>query len=68
MLCMRNSSSLISTLFILPEVKDFSKLKDYDIINSGRLSEAEISDSLYELTMNFRDLLFRSGFRYIKNV
>ena len=30
----------------MPEVKDFSKLKDCDILNLDRLSEPEISDSL----------------------
>jgi hypothetical protein len=42
MLCMRNNSSLILILFILPEVEDFSNLKPFDIINSGRSSDPEV--------------------------
>ena len=56
-------SSLIFDPFNLPEVKDFSNLKPCDILNSGRLNEPEISDSVYELTMNYRYLPYSSGFR-----
>lgn len=46
MLRMLTYSSLILILFILPEVKDFGNPKRCDIINSGRSSESQISDSL----------------------
>ena len=43
---MRSNPSLILILFILPEVKDFSNLKPCDIIDSGRLIEPGISETL----------------------
>lgn len=43
------NSSLISALFIFPEVKHTSKLKNCDIINSAKSSEPVLSDSLSQI-------------------
>ena len=48
------NSSLILILFILPEVKDFSNRKPCDIINLGRSSEPETSDSVSQGVIVFR--------------
>ena len=48
---MLTNSRLILTLFILPEVKDTSNPRSCDIINSDRLSDPEISNSVSQYLM-----------------
>jgi len=46
---MLTNFSLILGPFILPEVLDFSNLKTCDIINSGKLREPVLSDSISQV-------------------
>ena len=57
---MLTNSSLSLNLSMLPEVKDFSNLKPCDILNSGKLSEPEISDSV-SLCLMLSDWLLTSA-------
>jgi hypothetical protein len=45
----RTSFSLILSPFLIPEVKDFNNIKRCDILNSDKLSEPEISDSVSQI-------------------
>jgi len=49
LVCILTNYSLISHLFILPEVKEFSNLNPCDVLNSDRSSEPEISDSVSQI-------------------
>lgn len=65
---MLTNSSLILNPFILPEVKDFSNLKPYDIINSGKLSQSEILIPYLSPRASFDFFLISQAFRSTKKL